>query len=117
MADLITVDLDTTGDTITIRTAGELDLSTVTRLRDALDEAAAAKPASIILDLAQVRFMSVCALHPIEATARTVRAETGGELILGERSRAVERVLMHVPIDPSVQVTSAPRPRPRDPSD
>lgn len=106
MAELLTIDVDTVGDTVTVRTAGEIDLSTVDQFRGRLHEIVAARPVRIVVDLAGVTFMSVGALDPIEEAAHALRTDAGGELILGERSRAVERLLIHVPIDPIVQAAS-----------
>jgi anti-anti-sigma factor len=71
--------------------AGEIDIATCERLRDAI-EPQLAPGQRVVLDLAGVRFMDSACLHVL-VQARTTLTADGGSLILRNPSPVARRVL------------------------
>ncbi len=78
-----------------LKLAGELDLATVPRLRDALLDFAPMD--GVRLDLSQLTFLDSTGLHAILALARSRRGD--GSVVLLNPSPAVMRVLEIVNIE------------------
>lgn len=105
---------DTTPTGTMLRVAGEVDLSSAPQLRDAALRALRQGEGPLCLDLSGVTFLDSTGLHVLIATRRRAQLE-GRQLILGDCSRPVERVLQitatatlfpRLSADPSLAATS-----------
>jgi anti-anti-sigma factor len=81
---------DTEGWTFVVR--GDLDLLTVPRLRYALADAFAGPAADVVVDLTEVDFFEVTALHLFAEIARRLD-RTGRQLFLRQPSAFQQRLL------------------------
>jgi len=71
-------------DTVRICPVGEIDLATIARLREHTDEAMAAGPGRVILDLRETTFTDSSALHlAVEMVRWAERTETSFTIIPG----------------------------------
>jgi len=87
-----TLDTDAAEADVTVTVAGEIDLDTAGRFRDAALSALTAAPKTLRLDLAGVSFMDSTGLHALMATKR--RADLAGvQLVLTRPSPTVARLL------------------------
>ena len=75
-----------------LRVSGDVDSSTVDRVRSALDAAVAAGAVDVVLDLAPVAFLGSAGLAML-VEQRTAATTRGGRLRLAGPSRAVLRPL------------------------
>lgn len=79
-------ELEVRADVTVLVLHGELDIVTVAEVRDLLDEAGAAGPARLVIDLRDVPFVDVLCLSAILATVDRLR-DTGGEAaVIGARA-------------------------------
>lgn len=85
------VDVDEQRDPVVVSVRGELDMSTTTKLTEALAEAAPAA-ARVVVDLSAVSFLDSSAIGTL-VTAGRARNDAGGRLQIGPRSAIVDRVL------------------------
>lgn len=80
------------GDEAVVAVRGDLDLATAPRVRAMLEDALAARPARLVVDLADCTFVDASSLSMLlEAHRRMARA--GGVLVLRECSPRVQRLL------------------------
>jgi stage II sporulation protein AA (anti-sigma F factor antagonist) len=79
-------------DTTTVTVAGELDISTADQLQAYAEEALRSAPRRLVLDLSGVSFFSAAGITVLSALVDSAAAD-GTELLLGEVSSAVTRVL------------------------
>ena len=75
----------------TVRLHGELDLVTVDALRALLDEASAATPRKVVVDITDVPFVDVLSLSSILATADSMRDRDAALVVVGA-SQSVRRL-------------------------
>ena len=83
----------TESSTIEIRLHGELDASSTTALRDALLEAVSAGDANLVVDLADVSFVSASTLGVLVETREALRARNH-TMTLRAAPRCVRRILL-----------------------
>ena len=88
--DFTVVFSDEAGQTVA-HIAGEIDIATCGRLRDAIEPQLGPRQ-RVVLDLAGVRFMDSACLHVL-VPARTTLTADGGSLILRNPSPVARRVL------------------------
>jgi anti-sigma B factor antagonist len=89
------IDLTSTTDAPgawSVRARGTLDLETAPELQASLDELIDDGAALIVLQLGDVEFLDSSGIRTIVSAARRLR-ETGGQLLIGEASGAVQQVL------------------------
>ena len=79
------------GDAVIVYVAGELDLYNADELRTVLDEAAAAKPARIVIDLGELTFTDSIGIGVLVG-ARSAFADKRG-LLLAAPQRDIRRIL------------------------
>ena len=80
------------GRTVVVDVCGDLDLATVARMRERLEDAMAARPTRLVVDLSACAFVDASALAMLlEAHRRTCRA--GGVLTLRGCSPRILRLL------------------------
>ena len=82
--------------------AGDLDLSTVAILQEALDSAEARSPAALVLDLSSLSFMDSTGLHCI-ARAHERAQRAGRRLVLVPGASCVERVVELTGLDKQLE--------------
>lgn len=83
---------DTTTGAVVVDVCGDLDLATVARMRERLENAMAARPQHLVVDLSACAFVDASALAMLlEAHRRTCRS--GGVLTLRGCSPRVLRLL------------------------
>ena len=101
------------GGTVSIRVAGEVDALSAPVLRQAVDAACAAGCRRVVVDLRGVTFLNVPGLRAL-AHARAVAAERGTVLTLATSPGHVSRLLQLVGLDgaPGRPDGKAVRPRP-----
>jgi anti-sigma B factor antagonist len=75
----------------TVRLHGELDLVTADALRALLAEAAAEKPAKVVVDITDVPFVDVISLSTILAAADAMREREAPLIVVGA-SQSVRRL-------------------------
>ncbi len=78
--------------TLTIAVTGALDVTTLPRVRDRLEQALAARPARLVLDLSACTFVDASALAVLLDLHRRM-CRTGGVLALSGCSSRVLRLL------------------------
>ena len=93
---------------VVVRVDGELDLSTVTRFGTALDEAIDGEPAVIELDLGSLTFMDSSGVGAYVTAFRRARAKNV-ELVIGDRSAVVDRVLQLSGVEEALAAESPDR--------
>lgn len=79
-------------EVVCLSLAGDLDLSTVPALQEALDAAEALAPVDLVLDLAGLSFLDSSGLHCIVRAHERAQKE-GRRVVLGPGSSSVQRVL------------------------
>ena len=92
----------------TVVLSGELDLSTLDSLQEALDETLDGKPSLLVMDLRELSFLDSSGLR-LMLRLHTTMNETGGRLVLVQGPRRVHRVLeltraneeLHIVADPA----------------
>jgi anti-anti-sigma factor len=77
---------------IVVALTGELDLSTVSRFVDAIDDALDDRPPALELDLSQLTFIDSSGVGAYVTAFRRAKAQ-GTSLSVGNRSALVQRVL------------------------
>jgi anti-anti-sigma factor len=78
------VDVMRERDAVRVCPVGELDMATIARVRDHLEEAMAAAAGRVILDLRGTTFLDSSALHlAVEVYERSARDGTGFAIIAG----------------------------------
>jgi anti-anti-sigma factor len=75
-----------------VELSGEADLNDSAALRETLAAQTAGPPATLVLDLSQLRFMDSAALHVILVAGRSVTGQ-GGIFALAAPQEAVRRIL------------------------
>jgi anti-anti-sigma factor len=80
------------GSGVVVALAGELDLSTVSRFVDAIDDALDERPPVVELDLSQLTFIDSSGVGAYVTAFRRAKAQ-GTSLSVGNRSALVQRVL------------------------
>ena len=88
----LTIDLDRDGDALTVRAKGELDIATTAPLEKALRDAFEGDAASIVLDVAELRFIDSMGLRTLLWAADHSR-ENGSRLSIRCGSGAVHRLI------------------------
>jgi stage II sporulation protein AA (anti-sigma F factor antagonist) len=73
--------------------SGEIDISTVAALRDALREVVQHATGPVVVDLSQVSFMDSSGIHVLSATARQLTAQQRSLALACREGGAVHRVL------------------------
>jgi anti-anti-sigma factor len=91
-ADTLQVDRETVDKAVRIRLSGELTLGTRQRLAAELEQAEAAWPELLVIDLDGVTFMDSSGLSEIVAASRRGK-EAGSRVVLLRGQQAVERML------------------------
>lgn len=81
---------------------GELDLSTMTQLDEALDQAEAWSK-HVILDLRELEFVDSSGLHAVLRVDRRLQ-ESGGELTIVRGPRSVERLFKLTGLDTRLRI-------------
>lgn len=82
-----TLDTDTAEADVTVTVAGEIDLDTAGRFRDAALSALTAAPKTLRLDLAGVSFMDSTGLHALMATKRRADLAAVGSTVFDQGHR------------------------------
>ena len=100
------VDLDRDGTAVTMRLTGELDIATVTRVREAYAEALEHAPTSLVIDLAGVEFIDSSGLKFLIEADRALR-ETLCELRIRRPPAAAMRVFTVTGADRHLPFTDA----------
>ena len=98
--------LEHIGSVAVVHVTGEIDMATEGQLRRIVDEAMAAEPAALVLDLTDVTFLASAGLHVLvdvqhDATARGIALR-----VVAER-RAVLRPLEITGVDELVTVVAS----------
>jgi anti-sigma B factor antagonist len=88
----LSIDLDPDGDALTVRATGELDIATTAALEKALRDAFEGDAASIILDVAELRFIDSMGLRTLLWAAEHSR-ERDNRLSIRCGSGAVHRLI------------------------
>lgn len=94
--------IDASSDS-TIRLAGELDAATVPRLRAALAQPLAGRPARLVLDLSELNFCDSTGLSLLVQTCNAL--PDTGELILQGASPQLRRLLHITRLDTTLTLT------------
>jgi len=81
--------------TTTVTVTGEVDIATASQLRDYAEEALRPAPRRLVIDMGGVSFFAAAGISVLSALADSA-AGHGTELLLGEVSPAVTRVLLAV---------------------
>lgn len=92
------VDVERDGDLTRLLVTGDLDLSTVARVRLAIERACEGAPAELVIDLSAVEFLDSHGLQLLIATERTLTAE-GWALNLVPPAGHVRRVFTLTGLD------------------
>jgi anti-anti-sigma factor len=103
--DLLSVTLHVERGVATIRLAGEADVSTTSRVADAVNAAVASNAAQIEVDCSALTFIDLAAIRPLLAAQRRLAPARG--LWLVETRGAVELLLSKTGLDAALT-----RPRP-----
>ncbi|PPK65055.1 STAS domain-containing protein [Actinokineospora auranticolor] len=90
---LPTVTVDGTATSITVRCAGDIDLATVGDLNTAVDHALTAAPATLVIDLSDVRFPGSCGLATLARTDEHCRANENRLVVVLPPDNAAYRAL------------------------
>ena len=91
-----------------VELAGEADVTNSDSLREVLDAEVATRPHTMIIDLAELRFMDSSALHVILRTNR-VLDRAGGVLALARPREPVAKMLRLTAADQLIPVYSSVR--------
>jgi len=81
-----------TDEEVSVVLTGEVDLSTRVALADLLRGVIAAKPARVVVDLAQVSFLDSTGIHTL-LTAAQAATDVGGTLVVRNPTNIVMRVI------------------------
>jgi anti-anti-sigma factor len=95
------------GRVVRLMLSGELDISTATCLELELKTVEARRPAVLVLDLENLRFMGVSGLRSILDAARRARRE-GRQLVVTNPVPHILRLFELTAIDQSVELLRAP---------
>ena len=106
MSDQFTVEVQPTGGSLTLRLAGELDLSTVGTLRSCLDQLDG-DVRTVVLDLGALTFLDSSGLNLIAQTHERFGPELR-ELLLVNPPPAVRRVLQISGISDFIAISDGP---------
>ncbi|WP_313886279.1 STAS domain-containing protein [Amycolatopsis viridis] len=91
---------------IVVRLAGELDLATVPRLRQALAAALAERPALLVVDLSAVEFLAAAAIGELVSARQGGRGATPIRLVATRaairRPLEITGVTREIPVYPTV---------------
>jgi anti-anti-sigma factor len=89
--------------TVVLRVVGELDLATITVLRDALRSLPDIGQQRVVLDVTELEFMSAAGIRvALEAQRRL--AERGGQLVLRGPSALLMRVLSAAAVEHEFEI-------------
>jgi anti-sigma B factor antagonist len=97
------VTVEERGDAVHARLQGELDISTATRLEEALERVEAGRPALLILDLSALDFMDSTGLRLLIG-ADTRARDAGRRLVLVQGNEMVQRVLRLTRLDERLEI-------------
>ena len=90
--DLLTVEISRNEDQLVVVLAGELDIGTSQRVKDALDELDQAPPSRLVIDLSRLSFVDSTGLAMFVALERRCRANGGPALVIRPGPPAVQRL-------------------------
>jgi anti-sigma B factor antagonist len=93
----LTLTTEMRADSMVIRVAGELDLSTVAAFDAALEQALAVGP--VVVELSECTFIDSSALQSLVRAHRIVREGEGGAILLVAPSQPARRVLEVAALD------------------
>ena len=99
---MLTVAVETEGQTHTIYLAGELDLSNADSFSRALERAAADDGATIVIDMRRLEFIDSTGIALLVAGHRRLNGDAERLRILGSDASAVRRVLAVTGLDSSL---------------
>lgn len=88
---------------------GEIDLATISRFEALLEAALAGEPRLVVLDLADVEFLGLCALPALESASRRVW-HSGRHLVIRNVAPAVCRMLAASPVGDMVEIETEANP-------
>jgi anti-anti-sigma factor len=93
------------GGSVVVALAGELDLASGEGLRRRLTDLVQAEPAgsTVVLDLAELRFVDAAGIAVLLAAQRSLGAR-GGRMVLRAPSRLVQRVVRVLELDHALPV-------------
>lgn len=89
-----------------VRLGGELDVATAGRLRGALQLVCTGEHDLVVIDLDELRFLSLAGLHVLADAQRTLQA-AGRQLVLRNPNALTRRVLAITGLDQVLHLTSA----------
>jgi anti-anti-sigma factor len=104
--DVLTTRLQEGG--ISFALSGDLDLSTLEQLENALEASVDGEPELVVLDLRELTFLDSSGLRVMLALHSSQR-EHGGRLVLVRGPRRVHRVLELTRADDELEIVSDPR--------
>ena len=104
MPEELVTSLDRDADTVTVALHGEVDVATVDQVRVALADAIAARPRSVVVDMADLSFIDSTGLGALIFGFQRCRDE-GIAFRLAHPSRGVRQILMLSGLLEVVQVT------------
>jgi anti-anti-sigma factor len=101
----LTITVEHLGRTLVLAVAGEIDLDTSPSLESALQQAAAAKPPAMVVDLSAVRFLACAGLSVLVVAQQKARGHTCLRVVAG--NRATSRPLRLTGVDEYLSVYSS----------
>lgn len=104
MPEEIVTSVDHTEGTVTVSLHGEVDVLTVDQVRVALTDALAARPAGIVVDLAELTFIDSTGLGALIFGFQRAR-DAGVRFCLAHPSRSVRQILVLSGLLEVVEVT------------
>lgn len=107
MASPFEVTIEEHAGAVHVRLAGELDISTATRLEDSLQRAEAEGPALLVIDLSGLDFMDSTGLRLLISADGRAR-EAGRRLVLVQGNEMVRRVLRLTRLDERLEIVADP---------
>jgi anti-anti-sigma factor len=90
--DLLTVGVSRNEDQVVVVLAGELDIATIERVKDALDELDQAPASRLVIDLSRLSFLDSTGLAMFVALERRCRENGGPALEIRPGPPAVQRL-------------------------
>jgi anti-sigma B factor antagonist len=97
------VTIEEQGGTVLVRLAGELDISTATRLEEDLKRLEADGPALLVIDLSGLDFMDSTGLRLLIGADSRAR-QAGRRLVLVQGNEMVQRVLRLTRLDERLDI-------------
>jgi anti-sigma B factor antagonist len=84
----VTIDVETHGDAVALRVAGELDMLTTPKLQEAVTRALTGHPDVLVIDLADVTFLASSAMAAIVAAHQAAGDATAVRIVATNRATA-----------------------------